>query len=336
MNVSSKCRLALAGVALFLISFALTGCLSQDVVLVVEPDGSGQIAVTRVFPAQLVQMMEMQRVQMEQAGNDISMDMGFELDDLYYSEEHLRRSAQDFGSGVTYVNSRPVNRAGTRGAAVLYKFEDINDLRIPTNAMISLMRQMAGEDEMMSAMEAEFGAVETIQFVATETEEGLELRILMPSEIKKAAARRDRLIEKLAEETEDPTAGPADGIDPVAPPPGPEAGMGMAHMPGFTGTETPEEMVRMYFKGVRNRIAVEVRGELVDTNASHPRDGRPNRFDLFDLDFDRILDGPGADLLVDESHMEQEMSDPSQMMGGLYALPGSVLETESEVIIQFK
>lgn len=328
-------------IALIALPFVVTSCMTQNVIVAVNPDGSGNIAVTRVFPAHIVSMIDMQIAAMrEQMGEFADEHMPYDLENPYYNEKQLELAARAFGPGVTFVSARPVDRAGAKGAAALYAFDNINDLKINPDVFTSMFSMMETDDEnMMETLMEHFGA-ETVQFVFNSEDDLARLRVMLPTSMTQAAARKMAMDDEpadAAEETESEADAPDDEEPDMDIAPHMALGAtGMSPMPfGFDGTESPDEAMRMMFRGVRMSMAVEVRGEVTRAEASHPVPNRPTRFMIYDIDFDRVLDSDDMEELAREDYWEG-MTDPSEFMSGLYELRSSVVEGRREIIVEFK
>lgn len=344
-SVISISRRVAVFLLLFVVLVGFSACMTQNIVVAVNPDGSGQIAVTRVFPAHVVTMMDAQLKQMrEQMSGYGEEAMAFLPDNPYFDEEKLEKSARLYGPGVKLVSARPVERAGAKGAAALYDFENINDLKLNPNAMMAMMSMMDMDNEdMMEMMEDQLGGG-TIQFAFEKGADRKTLRVMLPAEMTSPPfVSPSAEASVLAVETEGDsfvtveTEEIDEGVwDADVPPHLAVGAPGMAGMPpGFTGQETAADAMRMYFRGVRMSMSVEVRGTVERTTASHPTPGRASRFVLYDIDFDAIMDTPAFQGMIDEDAM-MGMDSPDAFMSGLYALPGVVAETNRELVIEFK
>ncbi len=310
-----------------------TGCLTQNVIVVVEPDGSGNIAITRTMSAMMLAGITMQMQQMEEQFGDVDemdIDLPFDPSNPLYNREALERAARQYGVGVTFVNARPVDRAGAKGVQVMYAFEDINNVRINPNIMLAMMTIFGGDDD-FDMMEG-VPPMEEVQFAFAAEEDVNQLRVLLPSGMKDAPERRERIRSQAGTVAE----GTAEEFDDLPPPMEMEMTMPGAEMFGMTGMESPEQAMRMMFAGTRMSLAVEVRGTVTETTAQYPSERRPTRFTVYDIDFDRAMGHDDFDLFTEDMDALESADSPDAFMNVLYALPTVTVENQSELRINFQ
>ncbi len=330
-----KCGLALCLVF-------LTGCINQKMNIVVNPDGSGHIVLTRTFTKAGVDMIEASLKQMEQqmASMGASGNMPGLNSDPFYNEKQLKAQARLYGEGVEYVKSQKIDQNGARGAIVLYSFKDINQVQVPvdeTRMSMSMSAGMMDSDAMESMYERDQdGDAVLFTFVpgATKT-----LKIQMPDKIIDAiAAAKDEETPKapavqtptaetgqvaVAEETEEADEATV-MTSPAAGMPGAMGGPFGAMMGG-----SEEEMMKTMFKGMRMTLSVEVKGQVRKATAAHPAADKPQRFTLYDFDFDKMMTAPGFKESLEHSTMGPSITQFIKM-------PGAVVETNRDVMIEFE
>lgn len=106
---------ALAATALL----ALSGCFQSDLVVRVEPDGSGTLEQTiHIAQATLDTIAQF---------GDSSAVLAFEE---LFDEDSLRAQAARYGEGVRFVSATPTEGDGL-GGRVVYAFADVARLRVP-------------------------------------------------------------------------------------------------------------------------------------------------------------------------------------------------------------
>jgi len=97
-----------------------------------------------------------------------------------------------------------------------------------------------------------------------------------------------------------------------------------------TSEMDPQEMrmVKMMLRDARFRVAIQLDGDIVETNASHVADGEVT---LFDLNFEEMVRDTSA-LKSFMKFGDQENADPEAISG----LPGVKIETQEEISISFQ
>ena len=104
----------------------LNGCIDVQTRINVNKDGSGTIRETMLLSRETVMML--------QGFKSGFGDSAKSKDDIdLFKENELRKKAADYGSGVTYVSGEKISKDGQEGYTVLYKFKDINKLRMNEN-----------------------------------------------------------------------------------------------------------------------------------------------------------------------------------------------------------
>jgi hypothetical protein len=301
----------------------LGGCITQNLMISVKPDGSGYLAVTRILPPQMVMQYEQYHQTLSADGGDVSS--------IYHGEESLRKGARIFGSGVHLVGSRAIDRAGAKGVAALYSFENINNLKINPNALAALLSimqsEMVDEVDLDDILHSHLGG-DDVQFDFTREDSSARLRIMLPSSMYLAAR-------EVAETGDEPGIEPGDDDQDDEDEAFEELNMfTMAHMmdnPGLFAFPSPDRHSPFGdFSGVQLSLTVEVQGEVEESTSSLPVEGHPNRVLIYDIDFDKL----GGTKLTED--VFESMSSPTDMLSFLYSLPGAAVETNREVVILFK
>jgi len=127
----------------------LSGCIQADMLISVEPDGSGTITATYTMATQQYEMMS----GMSEGEGDL------------FNEDELRSGAEQMGAGVTFVSADPIETDTQRGVEAVYAFEDINTVTA----------------NIMSSNDMDLDSFENIRFSFT-PEDGGTLTIMLPSE----------------------------------------------------------------------------------------------------------------------------------------------------------
>lgn len=104
--------------------FGLSSCFQVDSTVRLKKDGSGTITEEVVLGAQMLAMME----QMAGLGGE-GADKKDPLDEMM-TPEKAAESAKTKGEGVTVDKVEKINEGGRKGFRVVYKFTDINKLKV--------------------------------------------------------------------------------------------------------------------------------------------------------------------------------------------------------------
>ena len=122
-----------------LAALALPGCLQNETTVHLKKDGSGTVVEKTTFGGQVVAMLE----QMSAMGGEDAKDPFADM----FSEEKAKARAATMGEGVTFEKAEAIKAAGSKGAVITYRFEDINKLRVAAGDGMKEMGSMAGADE---------------------------------------------------------------------------------------------------------------------------------------------------------------------------------------------
>ncbi|MBT3380144.1 MAG: hypothetical protein HN742_15450 [Lentisphaerae bacterium] len=352
MSMRGKRTVSVAA-TLLMVLFTTAGCMKNKVRIRVNPDGSGAIVVSQVVSAETAAMVEQSIKQMQaqfggmEGGGAISMGMP---EDPFYNEKQLKSQASRFGLGVTFVKAKKVDGEKGRGSIALYTFEDINDVYIDID--MESLGQNAASGAMSGAGDAptpEKGD-QAIEFAFTEGETNT-LKITVPPMPDEGgspgeapveapdAAEVEAALAELGVDAGDRSvtapagAGAAGAMGMGGAPGGMGMMMGGAGAFGLKGNESPQEMMTAMFKGMRFLVEVEVMGNVVQSNATFPNPSKKERFTLFEMDFDEMMESPA---FKETMKPETMMAGPGESMALLAKIPGFRRETNSEVVIDFK
>jgi hypothetical protein len=164
--------LALAAVAL-----SLVGCIKMKALVVVNPDGSGNIVVSSAMSPQVAGMMS--GFASGLGGKDGAA--AAVPKDPFFDEDELKKAASKFGEGVAYVKGRKTDDAGWQGSVAVYAFTDVNKVKLDLNE--GKKAGPPGMDAGDKPAGDEKKKVVTFQFVGGDTK---TLKILVPQEDKKS------------------------------------------------------------------------------------------------------------------------------------------------------
>lgn len=112
-------RFATPLLALALLAVSLVGCFQDEIVVKVNPDGSGTIERTFVLSRTAIE--EMRAIQ---AGFD--PDTPFSI----FNKEELHEKAAELGEGVRFVSAEPLETEAGDGYRAVYAFDDVTTLDI--------------------------------------------------------------------------------------------------------------------------------------------------------------------------------------------------------------
>jgi hypothetical protein len=116
-------QFAVAAVALI-----SAGCFSSQTVIKVHADGSGTIEQTNLVNATMLSMAAGMAKSMT-GDKGQSGDAMPKPEDLF-TEDQLRKQADEFGIGVKYVSSERVTQGELQGAKATYSFEKVEGLTV--------------------------------------------------------------------------------------------------------------------------------------------------------------------------------------------------------------
>jgi hypothetical protein len=262
------------------VSIGLLGCFDSAILVKVNKDGSGTVEETVLLSNSFTEMMKSFGADMGEEG-----DGGQEQN--LVDEEKLRAKAASMGPGVELVSAEPVVTDSGAGFKAVYRFQDINNLKVNQNPSENVPGPPTGGNEPQSP------------------EELLQFRFSRGS-----TASLEILYPKQFDEPEEEAAGAEEGPDPSA---------------------DPEMMAMMkeLYKDMRMRLAVQVDGTIVDTNATY-RDG--SKVTLMDVDFGRLMEeGDAFDRL-----MRAKPNTVEEMKEAIEGIESMKVETAPEIHIRFR
>jgi hypothetical protein len=326
---------------------ALAGCVKSKITLYVNPDGSGHLVVSRLFARQTVDAVMLQRQQMQQmegmeemmggeggeAGAKVMEQMkAMMAADPFYDEKALQKEAKNYGAGVKLAKARRVDMDGDRGAIAVYSFKDINDVFLNTDVSRmygsllggGFMPDEGGEDEEDGGGHGRRGK-RGVEF-SFQTGTVSRLKILLPA----VEGQDDDDAPPAEEPSED------DGADE-----GDEAAMYgcfepymMMEMPEGIDFRYMEEYAgNMMSQGMAVSVEVVLRGSIASSTASHTNALNRNRVVLVDMDSSR-RDAKAKQRATRNDFMD--FHDFNRLMHAISKTPGSVVETNREVVVVFK
>jgi hypothetical protein len=258
------------------------GCFDSAILIKVNKDGSGTVEETVVLSKAFTELMASFG---SGAGGEEQQDQEQNLVD----EEKLRAKAAGMGPGVELVRAEPVVTDSGSGFKAVYRFKDINTLRVNQNPSDNVPGPPSGGEEPE-------GTEELLQFRFSKGGTAT-LEIVYPQQFEEKGA------DEGAEEMEE---GPDMSADPEM----------MA-------------MMKELYKDMRMKLAVEVAGTIVDTNATY-RDG--SRVTLMDVDFGKLMEeGDTFDQLMRAK--PETVEEMKRLLEGVESIK---VETAQNIRIRFR
>ena len=270
------------------LALVLAGCFDSAILIKVNKDGSGTVEETVILSTAFTELVASFGAGMSGEGDGQPEDPEQDLVD----EEKLRAKAQAMGPGVELVSAEPVVTDSGSGFKALYRFEDINTLRVNQNPSDNVPAPPSGGEE------------------AESTEELLQFRLARGG----TATLEILYPQELSEEQAEEDTGDPQGAD---------------EQPDMSADPEMMAMMKELYRGMRMRLAVEVNGSIVETNASY-RDG--SRVTLMDVDFGRLMDeGDKFDEL-----MRAKPETVEEMKEVLQGVESIKVETAENIRIRFR
>lgn len=283
----------------------LTGCIQVDTLIKVNPDGSGVIEETflmkKAFVQQIKATMEQMTKQMEQQmteGQQEEETIQSKEDQKkpesfdIFNEKELRERANKLGEGVTYLSGSKIVTDDYEGYKAIYAFKDIQKIKINQNPgeKVPSGPQQGGPDQKVQK--------EYITFIHTKGKPA-ELIIKLPS---------------------DKTKGPSDDIpEEKIPPPSADDQQAEAMM----------AQMKQIFEGMKISFSVEVKGTILETNATHRKGSRVT---LMELDFGKLIEM--AEQFKKFSMAQPETLEETKQF--MKDIPGIKVDLNNEIKIKFQ
>lgn len=241
---------------------ALSGCMESATVLQVNKDGSGTILVREFLSPETLSMMGgfgSMLDEMAEASGGESEDVDGLGDLPVIMRGMVVERAKEYGDSVRLTAVREVtNDRDWQGYMARFEFDDVNAVRLKSAS-------------------ADDGDAETEYRLAFTPGATAELRLIPGKPADVVAA--DFM--------------PEFGMDDMEVEGDMDVPMDMSGM--MEGMD--DAMSAMFgnmFKGMRMSVYVDVEGDIVETDAMHRSESRPNRVALVDMDFDKLMSHPEA------------------------------------------
>ncbi len=148
----------LRGVALSIfVAIVFGGCIQDEKVVKLKPDGSGTFEETFVIGVQALAQIKQLSEGFGALGKNFGKAGGASSAFKVLDEGKLRDAAEKLGDGVKFVSAKAVTSEAGEGYSVIYSFSDINKLRLDQNPADNLPAAA-------SALQMTKGKKESIKF----------------------------------------------------------------------------------------------------------------------------------------------------------------------------
>lgn len=276
----------------------LSGCIQNDTVIHVKPDGSGTIEETVALSNALVESMQNMAKGLSEGIADANADANADTDtkaragvsDPFQAMMKDARSREtQYGPDVKFVCATPVKTETMSGYKATYAFRDINTLRINQNPNSKTGMPAGGKDESQKKEE-----IIRFKFVKDPVS---TLTVTMPETTKDDKAAENAKQDKQQDKSEsDPNSA---------------------------------EMMKMLFKDMSIRLVLDIDGAIVDTNATY-RD--KSQITLFDMHFGKII----GNVQVFEKLNATQPVTIEEMKELVKGIEGLKIEMNNPLVVSFK
>lgn len=227
------------------ILLGISGCLQVNTVIKLKPDGSGTIEETALMSKSFIQqmkaMMEAMTAQMEQMmeqteqkeGQTAHKQKGNEAEKMFdiFDEDKLANKAGNIGEGVTYVSGEKITNDKFEGYKAIYKFTDINKLKINQNPSENIPSGISGKSKESD---------NKMEFVTFRFTKGTPSTLIIRQPVDKSKSNP-------VPSSENHETTQTDDLE----------------------SEMMMEQMKMMFEDMKITMAIDVQGDIVKTNASH-------------------------------------------------------------------
>ncbi len=229
----------------------LSGCIQDNTLINIKPDGSGTIEETVLMENSFIDMMQgLTKGTSEASGQDAAgpAEQRPKNDESFIAEmmEKAQMNAKDFGEGVKFVSAKPAKTQTASGYTAIYSFDDISKVTLNQNPG----KKTSGESK-KEGVDAGAAKNDMIRFAFKDGPVS-RLCVTMPSP--KTEDKKDKKEETVQKDQAD---------DPQA-----------------------IEMLKSMFKDMKVNIVLNMMGDIVSTNATYRTD---NKITLIDMDFGKLI-----------------------------------------------
>ncbi len=285
----------------------LSGCIQDNIVIHIKPDGSGTIEETSLLSNSMIDIMESvaggMSGSMKQKGDQDNKDEakgdskkeGKKIRDDIMAKlvKDAESRAETFGAKVKFISAKPVKTDTGSGYAAVYAFQDINLVRVNQNPGEKVDLQRAEKNE------------------ASDKEESLLFKFTKGSP--------SRLVVTFPEKKN--TAGDKSGA--------PGSTKDIEDKSKKESDAQSMEMTKKLFQDMKLKISLQFEGTIVDTNATF-RDG--STVTLMEMDFGKIMNN--ATLFKQLAAAKPQSIEETKAL--VKSIEGLKIETNNPVTVEFK
>ena len=299
-------RFFYAAISMLMIVF-LYGCIQDNIVIHVKPDGSGTIEETSLLSGSMFDLMESIADSLAGAGKQegVQDNKAATKGDSKKEEKQTRdyiiakmvkgaeKRAETFGATVKFVSAKPVKTDTGSGYNAVYAFQDISQVRVNQNPGDKVDVQRTEESD--SSLKEEY---------------------LLFNFTKGSPAK---LVVTLPAQKE--TAGDNSSA--------PDSGKAVESKSNKEASAQAPEMMKTLFQDMKLKISLQFEGAIINTNATY-RDG--STVTLIEIDLGKIMN--------DATLFKQMLAVNPQSVGETKALfknvEGLKFETNNPVTVEFR
>ena len=278
----------------------LSGCIQNDTVIHIKPDGSGTIEDTVKLSNALVESIQNMSKGLSEGIAAANADSDAKTksdtkekvevqDPFQVMMKDARARETQYGPDVKFVSATPVKTETMSGYKAIYAFKDINTLRINQNPKSKTGMPSDSKDESQKKEEI-------VRFKLVTGPVSI-LTVTMPETKKGDKAADDVKQDKQQNKGEaDPNSA---------------------------------EMIKMFFKDMSMRLVLDIDGTIVETNATYQD---KSQLTLFDMNFGKIIENEKvfAKMNAVQPKTIEEMKELIKGIDGLK------IEMNNPVIVSFK
>jgi len=284
----------------------LSGCIQDEIAILIKPDGSGTIEETSLLSNNMIVIMESiaggMAGSVNQKGDQGNRDAAKgdpQKEEKKISDEIMAKLVKDaesraetFGVGVKFISAKPVKTDTGSGYTAIYAFEDINMVKVNQNPGNKMDMEMADKGGLS-------GKEESLLFKFTK---GPPSRLVITFPAKQDAA-----------------------VDKPSAPDSIRTGEDKSRK----GSDTQsEEVTKKLFQDMKLKISLKFEGTIVNTNATF-KDG--STITLMEMDFGRIMNN--AALFKQLIAAKPQSIEETKML--LKSVEGLKVETNNPVTVEF-
>jgi hypothetical protein len=282
----------------------LSGCVQSDTLVHVHPDGSGVIENTFMLPNVVINTFQgLTGSRRSAEGNSDSGDSGKAgYPDPIQQMMKMQSAETRYGPDVKFVSATPVKTGTMSGYKAIYKFKDINAIRINLHSENKPEKSSDGTEDSSNKEEM-------IRFSLVKGPLST-LTIMLPEN--RMDSKSEERVQKGDSQDMNKKASGADERQNIA-----------------KADPHAAEMIDMLFKDMRIRVAVEIDGKIISTNSTYRNE---SKLTLYDIDFGKFIENA-------KGFEAMTMAPPEtveEMMGLVKNLKGFEIEMNNPVVVTFQ